>query len=71
MSDATIKYIISRIIDKANLIVDSEEDKDFNIGKRFAYYEVLDTIQGELLAHDRDLAEFGLDIDLADKFLKA
>ena len=72
MTDATIKFIISRVIEKAN---DSLEEANQNKGdsyyegRKIAYYEVLDTIKSELEAHDQDLEEFGLDIDLEKTFL--
>lgn len=71
MNNDTIKFIISRIIDNANeaLIEHKENKGDFYDGKTLAYYEVLDTIKNELEAHDQDLKEFGLDIDLEKEFL--
>lgn len=68
MNEDMIKYIIARVIDNAN---DEElkDDSDFSIGKKLAYYEVLDTIKNELIACDQDLKEFGLDINLEGKFI--
>lgn len=72
MTDATIKYIISRVIDNANdALEESKANKGdaFYAGKSLAYYEILDTIKNELEARDQDLKEFGLDVDLEKNFL--
>ena len=65
-----IKYIISRIVDRANdtIIESDESNDDFEKGKLMAYYEVLDMIKSELYIRDQDLKELGLDINLADNF---
>lgn len=73
MNDATIKFIIARVIENANAsIEDSKQDKndDFYKGRKLAYYEILDTIKNELDVRDQDLKEFGLDVNLEDLFLK-
>ena len=72
MNDATIKFIISRVIENANdAAEEAKQNKgdDFYNGRKLAYYEILDTIKSELEAHDQDLKEFGLDIDLEKTFL--
>lgn len=71
MSEAAIEYILSRIVEKANDSVEESEENndDFNKGRKLAYYEILDTIKNELLARDKDLKDFGLDIDLEKIFL--
>lgn len=72
MSEETIKFIISRVIDNANdAVQDAQANKndDYYDGKKLAYYEVLDTIKNELIAHDQNLKEFGLDINLEKVFL--
>lgn len=72
MSEETIKFIISRVIDNANdALQEAWENKDVEYydGKKLAYYEVLDTIKNELIAHDQNLKEFGLDINLEKVFL--
>lgn len=72
MTDATIKFIISRVIENANEAHDEAKANKgdiFYAGKSLAYYEVLDTIKNELEARDQDLKEFGLDIDLEKAFL--
>lgn len=72
MNEATIKFIISRVIENANdALKESKENKndDFYKGRKLAYYEILDTIKNELKVNDQDLKDFGLDIDLEKKFL--
>ncbi|MDO4384390.1 MAG: transposase [Clostridia bacterium] len=72
MSEETIKFIISRVIDNANdALQESRENRgvEYYDGKKLAYYEVLDTIKNELIAHDQNLKEFGLDINLEKVFL--
>lgn len=64
-----MKFIIARLLDNANDAYEEAkvEDNDFQRGRKLAYFEVLDTIKNELIAHDQDLTEFGLENDL---FLK-
>lgn len=72
MSEAEIKYIVSRVLDNANdAFEEATENKedDFYKGKKLAYYEILDTIKNELKARGQDLKEFGLDFNLEKKFL--
>lgn len=72
MRKSEIKYIFSRIIKNAkNAFVEAEENKndDFYKGRKFAYYEILDTIKNELIVREQNLEEFGLDIDLEEVFL--
>lgn len=72
MNDATIKFIISRVIENANDALEELKQNpkdDFYKGRKLAYYEVLDTIKNELEAKDANLKEFGLDIDLEKTFL--
>lgn len=72
MSDETIKFILSRVIDNANDTVEElneNKDDDFYKGKKLAYYEVLDTIKNELEVRGLNLDEFGLNIDLEKEFL--
>lgn len=64
----TIKYIIARVIEKAKDDDIAGRD-DFVMGKRLAYYEILDTIRNELVVNEQDLKEFGLDFNLEEKFL--
>lgn len=71
MTEEELKYIVTRLIDNAN---DSMEEfkqnpkSEFYDGKTLAYYEMLDTIKNELLVRDVDLKEYGLDINLEEKF---
>ena len=72
MNEATIKFIISRVIENANDAADEAKQNkadDFYKGRKLAYYEILDTIKNELEASDADLKEFGLDINLEKAFL--
>ena len=72
MNDATIKFIVSRVIENANDAVEESNQNqkdDFYKGRKLAYYEILDTIKNELSARDQDLKEYGLDIDLEKEFL--
>lgn len=67
MSKSEMKYIIARLIDNANDCLKERADdpnSEFLDGKSLAYYEMLDTIKNELIVHDDDLKEFGLDMDL-------
>ena len=72
MSKAEMKYIIARLLDNANDCVEDAKENpgsEFFDGKKLAYYEMLDTIKNELIAHDDDIKEFGLDINLEKKLL--
>lgn len=72
MTDATIKFIISRVIENANdSLEEARQNKDdsYYEGRKIAYYEILDTIKSELETHEQDLKEYGLDIDLEKTFL--
>lgn len=67
-----MQYMIVRIIDNANdALQEVAENKgdDFYKGKQLAYYEVLNTIKNDLITHDQDLKEFGLDVNLERLFL--
>lgn len=67
-----IKYIVARLIENANdAYSESKNDpkNDYEAGRKNAYYEVLDVLQSELDAHDFDLKEFGLDINLVKRYL--
>jgi hypothetical protein len=72
MTEATLKFIISRLIENANDALEEakqNQDNAFYEGRKIAYYEVLDTIKSELDAHDQDLQEYGLNIDLEKTLL--
>lgn len=71
MNEETIKYIIARVVDNANDVLEEErknKDDAFYKGKKLAYYEILDTIKNDLDINDQDLKEFGLDVDLEKVF---
>lgn len=70
--DEFIKYIISRLIERATETKEeSMQDKndEFQGGRNIAYYEMLDIVKSELQAHDMDLDEYGLDFNLEKAFL--
>lgn len=70
--DEFIKYIISRLIERATEAKEeSMQDKndEFQGGRNIAYYEMLDIVKSELQAHDMDLDEYGLDFNLEKAFL--
>lgn len=72
MDEAIIKFIVSRVIENANDTIEEAQQKpndDFCKGRNLAYYEILDTIKSELIAHGQDLKELGLDVDLEKSFL--
>lgn len=75
MNEASLKYLIAKLIEDANDVraefenIQNEGDKLFLEGKRLAYYEMLLTIQNELDIEDQDLAEFGLNIDLEKEYI--
>lgn len=61
MNKSTFDFIIERVVDNAlDAVQESDEDKEFQSGKKLAYYETLDTIKNELIAHDIDVSEYGL-----------
>ena len=70
LTPEAIKFIIARVFDNANDAIKEAKvnSKDeFYQGRKLAYYEILDTIKSELIAHDQDLKEFGLDENLEIK----
>lgn len=66
LTEDELHYMVERMIDNINsAITDAEKNADdFYRGRRFAYYEMLDTIKNELYAHGQDLKDYGLDINL-------
>lgn len=67
MTKTTFDYILERIISNAMDAANETNDNDtFNDGKKLAYYEILDTIKNEIIAHDIDISEYGLDTALED-----
>lgn len=63
MNNEVIKYIIECILENAEVASKSPRN-EFNDAKRLAYYEVLNTIKGQLEINDIDLKEYGLDFDV-------
>lgn len=73
LSEESIKFIISRLIERADeAMQEYQKDKnnDFESGRSLAYYEMLDILKTELDLHEQDLKEFGLDINLENRYLK-
>lgn len=71
MNKELAQYIIARLIDHANdSIAESKEHPgdDLYWGHKLAYYQILNTIQNELDAHDENLEEYGLNINLEKVF---
>lgn len=72
MNDAVFKFIISRIVEKSKDAVSEAEEnvgQEYYDGRKFAYYEVLDSIKSELEVRDENLSEYGLDFDLESALL--
>ena len=71
LSKEILQFIISRVVENASstLTESKNENNDFLEGKSLAYYEVLDIIKNELDAHDQNLKDYGLDINLEETFL--
>lgn len=72
MNNDIFNHIINRLLSNANdALKDARaNDKDqFYVGKKLAYYEVLDTIKNDLIIAEYDLQECGLDIDLDNDYL--
>ena len=72
LSSDALKYIIARLIANANEAIDeSRADRGdlFKSGRSLAYFEMLDILQAELDAREQDLREFGLNVDLMQKYI--
>ena len=72
MEKERLMHIVFRLLQNANKVLDAkhkEKNSEYMDGLSDAYYEVLCTIQSELLFAGQDLSEFGLDIDLEKTFL--
>ena len=63
MTDETMKYIIECIVENAN---DASKlpRNEFNDAKRLAYYEVINTLQGQLEVNGIALGDYGLDFEI-------
>lgn len=67
MTKTTFDFILERIINNAmDAANEKGGDDTFQDGKKLAYYEILDTIKNEIIAHDIDVSEYGLDTALED-----
>lgn len=72
LSEESIKYIIARLIERADDATQEyrkNKDDKFECGHSLAYYEMLDILKTELDLHEQDLKEFGLDMNLEEKYL--
>ncbi len=70
---SNIKYVVFRVIQNAYDAIEEAMQKptdDFYKGRKFAYYEILDTIKNELVAKEEDLQDYGLDVDLEKLFFE-
>ena len=63
MSDETMKYIIECIIENAKEASKLPRN-EFNDAKRLAYYEVLNTIKGQLEVNDVNFKDYGLSFEI-------
>lgn len=63
-----MKLVIENLLNNAlNAVKDAGESRDgFYEGEKAGYYEILDTIKNQMIVDDRDLSEFGLDINLEE-----
>ncbi|MBQ6976279.1 MAG: hypothetical protein IJQ16_06985 [Selenomonadaceae bacterium] len=63
MTKYEIEYIIARVVQNSQYATDEAKDDpgEFNEGRKFAYYEVLDTIKNELLVREQNLKDYGYD----------
>ena len=65
-----LEYIVNRIMDNADdAISELRQDlkNEYSSGREEAYYEVIDTMKGDLSAFGVDLERIGLDFDV-DKY---
>lgn len=72
MTSAVAQFIVERILDYAqDAIDDAKKNKndEFYNGKKAAYYEVLNMLKNELDAHDENLKEYGLNVNLEKSLL--
>ena len=67
MTEDELQYIIIRLIDNANdAVADAKKNSGsaFAMGKRLAYYEMLNVIKNELIINDADLKKFGMNFNI-------
>ena len=68
----SLRFIIARLIQNADeSIRESRENREdlFKSGRSEAYYEMLDTLKSELGVRDEDLAQYGLNVDLEQRYI--
>ena len=73
MNDETVKYIIARLVERADEAAQEyqiNKSNEFESGRALAYYEMLDILKTELDFNDQDLKDYGLDINLEARYLK-
>ena len=63
LSDEIMKYIIECIIENAKEALKLPRN-EFNDAKRLAYYEVLNTIKGQLEVNDINLKDYKIDYEI-------
>ena len=70
LSKEELIYILNLII--SNCFDESKEKPtdEFNEGRKFAYYEVLDSIRNQLDVREVDLSEYGLENEILEWFNK-
>lgn len=68
LTESVMNFIIERIVKniKDNSKELEKDKSEYSRGQKLAYYETLDIIKNELIAHDIDFKQFGLDLNLED-----
>ena len=64
-----VEFVAERLIRNALDAVQESKNNvgdDFYKGRKFAYYEMLDTLKNQLIVYDQDLREYGLDMNLEE-----
>lgn len=61
-SQETLSAILAHVVERANT---QESDNDYEMGKKDAYFEIVDIINSELTVRDYKLEEF-LEMELCD-----
>lgn len=67
VTEESLQYIVHRLISNAEDAVkesDANKEDKFNLGRRLAYYEMLDILKSELDIRDADLEAYGLDANI-------
>ncbi|MBR3570720.1 MAG: transposase [Oscillibacter sp.] len=68
----SLRFIIARLIANADeSIRESRENRGdlFKSGRSEAYYEMLDTLKSELGVRGEDLAQYGLNVNLEQRYI--